>query len=115
MYYGGANNILAGTGQGNRFSGDVCRDLSCLIIKNIEQRGVGMKIKSRVCNDTMQKVAVAFVDDNDMISDGDEAQGKMNFIVTEYNDLHMATGGYMEEEKSKYYAYQWIIKSGKKQ
>ena len=114
MYYGGVNNILAGTGQGNRFSGDVCRDLSCLIIKNIEQRGVGMKIKSRVYNDTIQKVAVAFVDDNDMISDGDEVQEKMNFIVTEYNDLHMATGGYMEEEKSKYYAYQWIIKSGKK-
>ena len=35
-YYGGEEDKLAGTGQGNRFSGDVCRDLSCLIIRNIE-------------------------------------------------------------------------------
>ena len=37
-YYGGEDNKLAGTGQGNRFLGDVCRDTSCLIIKSIEQK-----------------------------------------------------------------------------
>ena len=31
-YYGG-EVVLAGTGQGNKFSGDVCRDMSCLIMK----------------------------------------------------------------------------------
>ena len=35
-YYGGEENRLAGMGQGNRFSGDVCRDTSCLIMKRIE-------------------------------------------------------------------------------
>ena len=27
---------LAGTGQGNKFSGDMCRDISCLIMKQLE-------------------------------------------------------------------------------
>ena len=35
MSYGSEENQLAGTRQGNRFSGDVCRDASCLIIKRI--------------------------------------------------------------------------------
>ena len=35
-YYWGESNQLAGKGQGNRFSGDVCRDTSCIIIKEIE-------------------------------------------------------------------------------
>ena len=35
-YYRGENNQLAGTGQENRFSSDLCRDSFCLIIKEIE-------------------------------------------------------------------------------
>ena len=49
-YYGGKNNKLAGTGQGNRFSGDVCRDLSCLIIKDIEKKDLGMIVVLKVSN-----------------------------------------------------------------
>jgi hypothetical protein len=113
-YYGGEEDKLAGTGQGNRFSGDVCRDLSCLIIRNIECKQVGMNIQSKLYGDTIQKVAVAFVDDNDMMSDGDDVNQKMKIIVTEYNDLYTATGGYIEEDKSKYYAYQWVTRSGRK-
>ena len=40
MSYGSEENQLAGTGQGNRFSGDVCGDASCLIMKRIEDEGV---------------------------------------------------------------------------
>ena len=39
----------------------------------------------------------------------------MKIITTDYNDLYTATGRYVEEEKSKYYAYQWVIRSGKKE
>ena len=35
--YGGNENELAGTGQRNKFSGDVCRDTSCMIIKVLEK------------------------------------------------------------------------------
>ena len=36
-YYGGANP-LAGTSQGNKFSEDIFRDVSCLIIRQLEQK-----------------------------------------------------------------------------
>ena len=35
-YYSGENNNLAGTGQENRFSGDVRHDTSYLIMKQIK-------------------------------------------------------------------------------
>ena len=37
---------LAGTGQGNKISGDICRDTSCTIIRQLEKEGLGMVIKS---------------------------------------------------------------------
>ena len=40
-YYGG-QTPLAGTRQGNKFSGDTCRDTSCLIIKQLEIRNLGI-------------------------------------------------------------------------
>ena len=46
-YYGGEENTLVGTGQGNKFSGDVCRDTSYLIIKVLEKRGLGIKFGSK--------------------------------------------------------------------
>ena len=48
--YGGKENQLAGTGQGNKFSGDMCRDISCLIIKQIENQGLGIKFNSPIKN-----------------------------------------------------------------
>ena len=44
--YGGRNRTLAGIGQGNVVSGKICRDSSCLILKNIENRKLGVAIKS---------------------------------------------------------------------
>ena len=113
-YYGGENDRLAGTGQGNRFSGDVCRDSSCLIIRSIERKNLGMQFESKVYGEIILKVSVAFVDDNDMVADGEEVEEDMKVILNDYNDLHSATGGHIEEQKSKYYAYQWVIRSGRK-
>ena len=33
--YGGTNTLLGGTGKGNVFPGNVCRDVSCFIFKEI--------------------------------------------------------------------------------
>ena len=41
---------MAGTDQGNQFSGDVCRDSSYLIAKAIEKEGLGMNFTSQVTN-----------------------------------------------------------------
>ena len=65
-----------------------------------------MMIQSKVYGDRIQKVSVIFVDNNDIVTDGDEVEEKMKIITTDYNDLYTATGGYVEEEKSKYYTYQ---------
>jgi predicted HAD superfamily hydrolase len=49
-----------------------------------------------------------------MVTDGEDVEENMNVIVTEYNDLHSMTGGHIEEEKRKFYAYQWKIRLGRK-
>ena len=72
-YYGGEQKKLVGTGQGNNFSGDMCRDTPCLIIRKLEKEGLGTVIKSPHTIKTIQKVAVSFVDDTDLVTDGDLA------------------------------------------
>ena len=37
-HYGREEMKLAGTGQGNKFSGDMCRDTSCLIIRQLKKK-----------------------------------------------------------------------------
>ena len=114
LYYGGELDPLAGTGQGNRFLGDVCRDTSCLILKEIENNNLGMNFESRITQESIQVAAVSYVDDNDLVSDGSNVVDKMNRSVEIFDSLHEATGGCVEESKSKVYAYQWLIRSGRK-
>ena len=113
-YYGGEYDQLAGTGQGNRFSGDVCRDTSCLIIKAIETKDLGMKFKSNISNETISVSAVVYVDDNDLVSDGQRVKEKMQTGLSLFNSLHEATGGCVEESKSKIFSYKWNVRSGRK-
>ena len=113
-YYGGQNNKLAGTGQGNRFSGDVCRDTSCLIMKVIEQEKVGMRLESVITKRDEVITSVMFVDDADMVSEGENAEANMQRILEIYNKLYSATGGYIEDKKCKYFSWKWHWKQGKK-
>ena len=68
-FYGGETMKLAGTGQGNKFSGYVCRDILCLIIRQIEKERLGMVIESLHASKMQQKVAVSFVDDAYLVTD----------------------------------------------
>ena len=113
-YYGGEFDKLAGTGQGNRFSGDVCRDTSCLILKVIENENLGMNFDSNVTQKSMHVAAVSYVDDNDLVTDGVNVEDKMNKGVNTFNSSHEATGGLVEEKKSKFFAHQWKVRSGRK-
>ena len=76
-YYRGECDQLAGIGQGNCFLGDVYRDTSYLIIKEIERQELGMKICSKLTMKLAQIVAVAFVDNIELITDGEDAEYKM--------------------------------------
>jgi len=66
-----------------------------------------MTIKSNIYDQMVQKVAVAYVDDNDLVTDGEDAKKNMISIIEIYNDLHTASGGNIQEEKSKFFAWRW--------
>ena len=68
-------------------------------MKSIENDQLGIKFKSGLTNQSSQIVAVMFVDDADMITDGVEAEMKMKKILTKCDNLHAATGGKIEEKK----------------
>ena len=55
-YHGGEEDQLAGAGQGNKFSGDMCRDASCIIIKVIENKRLGAVFTNKATGDTIQYV-----------------------------------------------------------
>ena len=42
-YYSILEMDLVGTGQGKKFSVSLCRDTSCLIIRDIEKKNLGIK------------------------------------------------------------------------
>ena len=45
-YYRGRDNLLASTEQGNKFSGNMHRDVSYLIIKQLEKEKLGIIFKA---------------------------------------------------------------------
>ena len=113
-FYGGNEMVLAGTGQGNKFSGDMCRDVSCIIIKVIEKKGLGVKFENKANGETNQCVAVAFVDDTDFMTDGENATQQMQEILQIYDRYYGATGGHIEVAKTIFYSWSWRWKQGQK-
>ena len=91
--YGGMNELLGETGQGNVFSGNVCRDVSCFIFKEIEKKRLGMMLTSKHDDVEVQINVIAFVNDSDFCSNGVEYELKMQKIVNDYAKTHEATGG----------------------
>jgi len=105
---------LAGTGQGNKFSGDMCRDISCLIIKQLEKKNLGIEFLSKTTQVNTLVAAVSFVDNNDLAVDGDNSKVRMQKIVDLYDTLYKAIGGFSQEEKSKFYSWKWVWQQGRK-
>jgi len=106
-FYGGDID-LAGTGQGNKLSGDICRDISCLIIKQLEVQNLGICFLSLIIAISILYSSVSFVDDTDLAVDRDNAPEEMQLMINLYNTLHTATGGKIQEEKSKYFSWIWL-------
>ena len=61
-------------------------------------------MSSRVFNKSIYKVSVVFVDDNDQVIDGENAEEKISSIITGYSRLYSVTGEYIEEKKSKIFS-----------
>ena len=56
---------LGGTGHGNSDSRSICRDVSCLIFKRLEDKKLGAIEVSPINKNVFQLIAIAFADDTD--------------------------------------------------
>ena len=111
--YGG-DVELAGTGQGNKFSGDMCRDISCLIIKQLEIQNLGILFLSVITYASILCSSISFVDDTDLVADGTNATPKIQQMLNLYNKLHTAIGGKIQEQKSSFFSWIWVWAQGQK-
>ena len=100
--YGGHNDRLAGTGQGNVLSGAICRNVSCLIFKQLEKMNAGIDLTSPVTRNRIMRLIIAFVDDADFFWCGPNAIQNMLRIISKYNKLYAATGGTGQLEKTTF-------------
>ena len=103
--YGGEKETLGETGQGNVFSGVACRDFSCLMFKQLEKKKLGMQIELNLNGKIEQRVVIAYVDDADFCTIGDDCEIKMQKIVSYYLKMYEATGDKVQKEKV--YVYSW--------
>ena len=53
---------------------NICRDISCLIMKPIEDQKIGVIIEGPILKVTEYETAVAFVNDMDFASEGEDSQ-----------------------------------------
>ena len=68
--YGGKSELLGGKGQSNIFSGVACRDVSCVIFKQVEINKLEIIITLKHVRKTEQIVVIVHVDDADFCSSG---------------------------------------------
>ena len=113
-YYGGELDNLAGTGQGNTISGNHCRDVSCIIIREIEKQNLGMQVRNNYNRSKHLRTALAFVDDTDFYANGKECEDKLNKIINQYGIRHETIGGKIEIQKTSSFSWQWKLKTVKR-
>ena len=107
--YGGHNDRLLGTGQGNVLSGAICRNISCLVFKLLENMNLGVDFASPVTRCRLIRSIIAFVDDADFFSNGKDVVAKLQQMITYYNKLYAATGGAGQLEKNQYYLWRTFV------
>lgn len=110
--YGGSDNKLYGTGQGNSLSGALCRDMSCLAFKYVEKVRKGVRINLPITNEKIDRMIIAFVDDTDFYTAGLDSEEEVQKIMKTYTDLHEATGGRIQKNKIQTFAWRWSMVNG---
>ena len=104
-YCGGEEEKLEGTGQENKFSSNMYRDVSCLITRQIEKEMIETFIIDKKTEEEIQCVAAAFVDDADLMTEGQKAIKLMQKILNMCNRLHRAMGSHVQENKTACYSW----------
>ena len=77
QYYGDSKQKMGGTGQGNCFSGNNSRDISCFVIRQLEIEKLGAMIKAPISQITMQRAALVFVDNTNIYTNGLESKKRI--------------------------------------
>ena len=95
-YCRGEEEEIAGSGQGNRFSGNVYRDLSCLMISSIEKDSLGVNFEGKETFESKQCVSARFGDNRDLIEDRENMNWDMWKITNKNNSTNNALRGYLE-------------------
>ena len=70
-------------------------------MRQLEKEGLGMVIETPHTAKTQQNISASFVDDNDLVADGELAEQNMHKMTDEHGDNHAATGGCVESKKQK--------------
>ena len=76
--------------------------------------GLGVKFVNVETLKELCTVAIGFVDDGDLVEDGMHANVDVQELLNVCNCMHVATGGHIEEAKTKYYAWKHRWKQGEK-
>ena len=64
-------------GQGNRFLDNGSQDISCYILKNLENRKLGAALRAPILNHTIQKAVIVFVDNTNFYTNGSKYKEKI--------------------------------------
>ena len=75
------------------------KDVSYLIIKQIEKEKLGIKIKSVISNEQQQYVSISFVNNMNLFTDSSNTKLKIQQIINICDKLYGAIGGYVEGSK----------------
>ena len=63
-----------------------------------------MKVKLLILRKVQQKVLLTLIYDMDLISEGENSKEKIQEMSSTYNDLYLATRGFIAEKKVKYFS-----------
>ena len=86
-----------------------------MIIKVLENKELGIKYKSKLSQEETIVSAIAFVNNTDLVAEGENIEEIMQQMLHNYNDLYAVTGGLIEHNKSMYFAWKWQWKQGNKE
>lgn len=103
-HYGGVEDPLCGTEQGNILSGTGYRNQSYFIFKYIEKDDIGVKLTCLFTSEIVSSTLLGFVNNVDLLANRDSAGKNMQTSTTKYIKLYETTLAKISEPKIFHYS-----------
>ena len=84
-----------------------------ITLKSIEKENLGVFITSPLIEEIVQKLAIAFVKYNGFESDRKKCVEKMTKVLKRCTQLHNATAGNFQFDKTYFFSWRWKRDNGK--